>query len=107
MAEAAIKRGRAVTVDQCYHQEAQGSIISRILDDMVLLYHRPSGQTHMVISPVPEILAALKDSAPASAQILYERLSRLYDLGPADTALAEIEGHLVNMTALGLIRTAA
>ena len=33
------------------------------LDDLTLLYHARSGQTHMVISPVPEILAAMEDGA--------------------------------------------
>ncbi len=35
-------------------------LIVRPLADITLVYHRPSGQTHMVASPVPEILAALE-----------------------------------------------
>ncbi len=35
-------------------------LIVRPLADIALVYHRPSGQTHMVASPVPEILAALE-----------------------------------------------
>ncbi len=74
---------------------------------MVLLYHRPSGQTHMVISPVPEILEALEDGDPASARDVLRRLSRVYDLGAADAALPEIAAHLSSMAALGLIRLAS
>lgn len=96
----------AVTVDQHYRREEEGTIISRALDDLVLLYHRPSGQTHMVVSPVPEIMTALEDGGPASASQVLQRLSRLYDLGPADDALAQIEAHLVDMAGLGLIRSA-
>ena len=46
------------------------------LDDLVLLYHVRSGQTHMVISPVPEMLEAMADGAPLSASDLYARLAR-------------------------------
>ncbi|MGC4250164.1 MAG: HPr-rel-A system PqqD family peptide chaperone [Sphingobium sp.] len=96
-----------MTVDQQYRREGEGSILSCVLDDMVLLYHRPSGQTHMVISPVPEILDALQDGDPASARDVLRRLSRLYDLGPANDALPEIAAHMANMAALGLIRPAS
>ncbi|SCW41324.1 PqqD family protein, HPr-rel-A system [Sphingobium faniae] len=80
--------------------------MSHILDDMVLLYHRSSGQTHMVISPVPEILETLEDGQPASARDVLQRLLRRYDLGPADAALPEVAAQLTNLAALGLIRTA-
>lgn len=60
----------------------------------------------MVISPVPEILAALADGAAVTADEVHERLSRRYDLGPRADAVAEIALHLANLTALGLVRSA-
>lgn len=73
----------------------------------MLLYHRASGQTHMMISPVPEILQALDedgagDGAATAAQ-LHSRLERHYDLGLAAQAIVEIEAHLEGLTALGLV----
>jgi PqqD family protein of HPr-rel-A system len=46
----------------------------------MLAYHRPSGLTHMLASPLPEIWGAL-DAEPVSAETLLERLSAHYDLG--------------------------
>lgn len=78
-----------------------------VLEDIMLLYHRASGQTHMMISPVPEILQALDeggdgDGAATAAQ-LHCRLERHYDLGAAAQAIVEIEAHLEGLTALGLV----
>ncbi|WHO40207.1 HPr-rel-A system PqqD family peptide chaperone [Sphingobium sp. AP49] len=80
-------------------------IIARALDDIVLLYHRPSGQTHMVISPVPEILDAMVDGLPASATMLRDRLAQLYDLGEGDV-VGEIGQHLAYLDRIGLVRPA-
>ena len=35
------------------------ALIAAPLGELVALYHRPSGQTHVVAPPAPEILAAL------------------------------------------------
>ena len=76
------------------------------LDDLTLLFHRRSGQTHMVISPVPEILACLADGAPRDREAVHARLSIDYDLGDRATALADIAAHLDALAALGLVRPA-
>ncbi|WP_242130279.1 HPr-rel-A system PqqD family peptide chaperone [Sphingobium sp. Sx8-8] len=89
-----------------YCQDGEDAVATCVLEDMVLLYHRPSGQTHMVISPVPEILAALAEGAALTASEVHGELSRHYDLGPAEEALPQIEAHLAELTALGLVRLA-
>jgi PqqD family protein of HPr-rel-A system len=76
------------------------------LDDMVLLYHVRSGQTHMVISPVPEILEAMAGGAAVSADTLHDVLAAHYDLGDRAAAVAEIAAHLDALDALGLVRAA-
>ncbi|MEJ7934160.1 HPr-rel-A system PqqD family peptide chaperone [Sphingobium sp. AN558] len=87
------------------HYRHEGDVIlTRVLDDIVLLFHRPSGQTHIVVSPVPELLDALREGGPATAADLLERLSRDFDLGPIDETGERIEAHLVELLALGLIR---
>lgn len=72
----------------------------------MLLYHRPSGQTHMAISPVPEILGVLGDGEALTVAAVRDRLALRYDLGSTDEALAEIEAHLDGLLALGLVRIA-
>lgn len=80
-------------------------LVIRPLADITLLYHRPSGQTHMVASPVPEILAAL-GAHPLDSHAIHARLATRYDLGDPDEARAAIATHLAEMAALGLIRAA-
>lgn len=40
------------------------------LDELVAVYHRPSGMTHLVASPAPEILVALTDRALTLDELL-------------------------------------
>jgi PqqD family protein of HPr-rel-A system len=86
-----------------YSPEPVDALIVRPLDDIVLIYHRPSGQTHMVMSPVPEILAALQADGQGSALAMHDRLAVDYDLGEAGAATAEIAAHLEELAALGLV----
>lgn len=80
-------------------------MLLRPLDDLTLIYHRPSGQTHIVASPVPEILAAL-DGGVMDADALLTALSRDHDLGEPQAARTELQMHLTDLCALGLVRRA-
>lgn len=92
-----------MTTQRRYCQPMEDALATCVLEDMVLLYHRPSGQTHMVISPVPEILATLDDGAALTAGEVHAALALHYDLGAPEQAVAEIEAHLNELTALGLV----
>jgi len=70
------------------------------LDALTLIYHRASGITHIVDSPVPEILAALGDS-PLSLDVLLARLSDLYALVDPDPAALAVR--LDEMVGAGLV----
>ncbi|EQB09187.1 hypothetical protein L288_06630 [Sphingobium quisquiliarum P25] len=80
------------------------AIAACALDGMTLLYHRASGQTHMVISPVPEILDALDETRPASPADIHRHMSQRYELGDAAEAVALIGAHLAELAGLGLVR---
>lgn len=86
-----------------YRAENADAMIARALDDITLIYHRPSGQTHMVASPVPEILAAL-GSAALTANDVVAVLSTQFDIGDAAEAVPAIQAHLDEMAGLGLVR---
>ena len=81
------------------------AIAACVLDDITLLYHRASGQTHMVISPVPEILEALDEAAPCTATEVHDRLTNRYELAEAADITALVDAHLAELTALGLVRS--
>ena len=55
------------------------------LDDIVAVFHRPSAQTHLVVSPVPEMLDA-RAGQEATAGELLRRLSVRYDMPDAEAA---------------------
>jgi PqqD family protein of HPr-rel-A system len=77
------------------------------LDAMDVLYHRPSGQTHILIEPAPQIFDCLL-AGPACVQDIYERLSQHFvyeqegdDSAPINTLLQE---RLEEMVFLGFVR---
>jgi PqqD family protein of HPr-rel-A system len=87
-----------------YRPEPGMAVIVRPLEDITLIYHRRSGQTHLVVSPVPEILAVFADDGDArSVDETVADLSRLYDLGDPAEARAAIDAHLEELAALGLV----
>jgi PqqD family protein of HPr-rel-A system len=69
------------------------------LDELVAVYHRPSGGTHLLAPPAPELLDALAEG-PADALTLIARLSRDYDLVDADPSA--IVARLEELVAAGL-----
>ena len=72
------------------------------IDGLTALYHRPSGQTHLVSEPVPEILAALAGEALTLAE-LRARLAEAHDIeGDDDALLARLD----ELAASGLIARA-
>ncbi len=93
-----------MTAEPYYRAEPGDALLVQPLDDIVLLYHRPSGQTHMVASPVPEILAALRALGDAPASAVHDILARDFDLGAPQEARAEIAAHLAEMATLGVVR---
>ena len=73
------------------------------LDTLVAVFHRPSGTTHLLAPPAPEILDALGGEA-MSLHALLARLAADYALADADrAALAERVAELVDA---GLVRQA-
>ena len=85
-----------------YRAENAANLIIRPLDDLSLIYHRRSGATHIVASPVPEMLASMGCDVLGAQEVL-ERLSRQFDLGEeADTLLAVVAARLEELAGLGL-----
>ena len=65
-----------------YLADPASAVTSIALDGLTLLFHEPSGMTHIVASPAPEILAALREG-PADLEEILGRLSRVYDFKPS------------------------
>lgn len=69
------------------------------LDALIAIYHRPSGVTHLLAPPAPELLDALAEGPADSAELL-ARLSRLYDL--PDAAAEAIAARMEELVLAGL-----
>jgi PqqD family protein of HPr-rel-A system len=70
------------------------------LDALTLVYHRPSGITHIVDAPVPEILETL-GRQPLSAPDLLAKLGEAFDLADADPDA--LTARLDELAAVGLV----
>lgn len=72
------------------------------LDTFTAVFHRPSGITHLLVSPAPQILVALTPDG-LSAEALMARLSSDYDLADGDRAA--LLARLDELVAAGLVST--
>jgi len=74
------------------------------LDGLSALFHEPSGMTHIVAAPAPQILDMLR-AAPADAAELLRRLRACYDF-EGDEAAESIHARLEELETAGLVRRA-
>jgi PqqD family protein of HPr-rel-A system len=85
-----------------YAADPEECVRSVALDGLWLLFHKPSGMTHIVAPPAPQILEALR-LGPADAGEILARMRAWYDLEGDDAADA-VEARLEELEAAGLVR---
>ena len=75
-------------------------------EGMTLLFHRPSGTTHVLLPPAPEILDMLADE-PADAVTLAARIAADYATEAGGEPIADIvAARLAELEAAGLVSQA-
>ena len=74
------------------------------LESLTLVFHRPSGMTHLLAPPAPQILAALAGREGDCADIL-DRIAGAFEI-EADDPAAAIAARLAELEAAGLVRRA-
>lgn len=72
------------------------------LDGLSALFDRRSGQTHLVASPVPELLA-LMDETPRTINALLTELAKQFELEEGADHAASLTARLEELAALGLV----
>ena len=85
-----------------YIADRDGLIRKVELDGLTALFHIPSGMTHIVAPPAPQILQALAD-ASADAEELAERLSREFEV---EGGGEEMAARRAELEAAGLVSRA-
>lgn len=73
-----------------------------VLETLVAVFHVPSGATHLLAPPAPEILDALGEG-PADIDAILARLRRAHDV-PDEGAREAIAARLDELEASGLVR---
>lgn len=83
-----------------YRAPPADALLLHPLDPLCAVYHRAAGTTHLVASPVPEILAALAP-APLTPADLLATLESTYALADAD--LEALQERLEELAEAGLV----
>ena len=84
-----------------YIADDRHELVAVPLDGLSLVYHAPSGATHIVAPPAPEILEALA-AGPADAAELLRRLREKFDFDGDEV----IHVRLGELEEAGLVRRA-
>ncbi|SBV33242.1 conserved protein of unknown function [uncultured Sphingopyxis sp.] len=91
--------------DRAYRAAPADALHIEPLGELTAIFDRRSIQTHLVVSPVPEILDALGADACTPAR-LAERLAATFDLGSAEEAQPILAERLSELAAMGLVERA-
>ncbi len=75
------------------------------LGELTAIFDRRSMQTHLVVAPMPELLAMMGET-PCTAATLAARLAERFDLEGEGDAVAIVAERLAELAALGLVARA-
>lgn len=75
------------------------------LDGLAALFHLPSGMTHILAPPAPQILDVIA-AEPGDAGEILGRMSRSFDVERGEESERAIEARLQELEAAGLVRKA-
>ena len=82
--------------------DAPEELRSAPLESLTAVYHRPSGMTHLLAPPAPQILEALA-SWPGSPEEVLERIASSFEI-EAEDPVAAMAARLEELEAAGLVR---
>ena len=88
--------------ERAYRAAPPGALRIEPLGELTAIFDRRSMQTHLVVSPMPEILDAMRND-PCSAAILATRLAATFDLGSEAGVQPVLAERLSELAAMGLV----
>lgn len=87
-----------------YRARAANELRWHTLDEFTLIFDRASGQTHLLGSPMPELLNCLTGDWEGLS-VITARLEDRFDISGSDDALMAVQAHLAQLIMLGLIES--
>jgi PqqD family protein of HPr-rel-A system len=87
-----------------YIADPADAVRSVELDGLTALFHRPSGMTHILAAPAPQILEALAGE-PGDAEAIVRRMAERFEI-LAEDAEGVVAARLAELEAAGLVRRA-
>ncbi len=91
--------------DPAYRAAPPDALRVEALGDLTAIFDRRSMQTHLVVAPMPEILAAM-GADTCDAATLAARLAAAFDLDEAGDAHAILAERLAELADMGLVARA-
>ncbi|KQZ71593.1 hypothetical protein ASE06_19490 [Sphingopyxis sp. Root214] len=91
--------------DRTYRAAPPGALRIEPLGELTAIFDRRSMQTHLVVSPMPEILDAMGADA-CNAAGLATRLAAAFDLDVAEDVKPILAERLSELAAMGLVERA-
>jgi len=93
----------AIVTATIYRTDFPGSCRVHPIDGMTLVFHRPSGATHFLDSPVPEMLELLAET-PDDIEGLTRRLCARLGTTDDDEARTVVGTRIAELVAIGLVQ---
>lgn len=91
--------------DPAYRAAPPDALRVEALGELTAIFDRRSMQTHLVVSPMPEILAAMGGD-DCDAATLAARLAENFDFDADDAVLPVLAERLSELAAMGLVTRA-
>ena len=88
-----------------YAADPPGEILKVELDGLTALYHRPSGTTHLLAAPAPQILDVLA-KGPATLATIVSRLNRSFEVEAGEGVRLVVEARIAELESAGLVSRA-
>lgn len=91
--------------DRAYRAAPPDALRIEALGELTAIFDRRSMQTHLVVSPMSEILAMMGEGA-CDAHAVAARLAAAFDIGDASAAAVVVAERLVELADMGLVERA-
>lgn len=92
-------------IDRAYRAAPADTLRIEPLGELTAIFDRRSMQTHLVVAPLPEMLALMGED-PCDAALLARRLEIAFDLGDVGDVRALVGERLAELAEMGLAAAA-